>query len=314
MDNFSADNRRQNPDIFDPLGGNAEDVVAQHDQIREPAARQRSLFALLKLGERRSPRIGRDGLVNRQLLFGYPAAGILPIEGRARDRSVESQHRIERRDIPVGSEGQPHSFVEQSLERVRRLDALGPNPLLRPAAIVNGVVRLHRRNHLERREAVEIFRRNMLRVFDSESPIAVTIRLNDVAEQIEDRRNAGVTDCMHAQLQAGVIRGHQSRPHVGERLHFVRKETTRLRCVGVGLEEIRGRRPERAVGVAFHGADTQPGRAERAGNTDLGLVEPAGFHWRGIDPGGQLVAIGEIRVHRHVVVRRIHVLHAGHAE
>ncbi len=154
----------------------------------------------------------------------------------------------------------------------------------------------------------------MLRVLDAQAPIAVAVRAHDVAEEIQHRRDPGVADRVHAQLQAGVIGGHQTRSHVGQRLHLVREQAARRRRIGVRLKEIGRRRSERSVRVALHRADPQPRRPEGAMDAELRLVVPAGLHRRRIDAHRQLAAACQIGVDVDVLVRRVHVLHAGDAE
>ena len=93
------------------------------DEIGELAARDRALLAFLKLGERRAARVGAAPPPAIVIFCsGNPAVRILAVERRARRRRIQRQHRVERRDRPVGPERQPDAFVDQRPERVGRLD------------------------------------------------------------------------------------------------------------------------------------------------------------------------------------------------
>jgi hypothetical protein len=60
-----------------------------------------------------------------------------------------------------------------------------------------------------------------------------------------------------AELDSCAIRLQHAVAHGRRRLHFARQQAAILRRVGEGLEEICGARAERAVGEAFHNADSQ---------------------------------------------------------
>ena len=83
------------------------------------------------------------------------------------------------------------------------------------------MVRLHRCNHAERGEAVEIFRRDVLRVLDAKPSIALAVGAGDIREEIQNLRNSGVANRVNAQLQASRIGTHEPAAHLLDRLHFV---------------------------------------------------------------------------------------------
>ena len=54
----------------------------------------------------------------------------------------------------------------------------------RPAAIVNGVIGLHRSDDVEASETREIFLRHVLRVLNGRPLVMISVRLFDVGENI----------------------------------------------------------------------------------------------------------------------------------
>src|SRR6185369_13587251 len=119
-----------------------EDVAREQHQVREFTGGYTSLHILLKLRIRRAERICTYRLLNRDLLFRHPAIRILAIKRAARDRRVDRQQRIKRRDSPVSTKRQLRTGIEQRTKRVSRLDPLLADSFLSPTTIVNRVIRL----------------------------------------------------------------------------------------------------------------------------------------------------------------------------
>ena len=71
-------------------------------------------------------------------------------------------------------------MVQESTERVGAAGAVVADALLRPAAVIDGVVGLHRSNHVQLCESVKVFCRHVLRMFDAKAAIALTVRLHDL--------------------------------------------------------------------------------------------------------------------------------------
>src|SRR6185369_13683154 len=97
---------------------------------------------------------------------------------------------------PIGPQRQADALVEQRAKRIRRLDALRADAPLGPPAVVDGVIRLHGGDDLQRGEPIEILWRDVLRVLDPQAPVALPVRANDLTEQIENLRDGCVADGM----------------------------------------------------------------------------------------------------------------------
>ena len=66
---------------------------------------------------------------------------------------------------------------------------------------------------MELSEALKIFRRHVLGVFNAPTAIADSMLLFDLRVNIEDRRNSRVTDGMSANLQSGGVGSHHAIVH-----------------------------------------------------------------------------------------------------
>ena len=93
---------------------------------------------VLELGIRRSHRVGLERLLNAQFLLREPAVRIFAVQRGAGGCRVQRQHRIERRDSPVGAESEPYTVIEQGLKGVGPAGAVMPDTRLGPAPIVDG--------------------------------------------------------------------------------------------------------------------------------------------------------------------------------
>src|SRR5690606_39909831 len=82
------------------------------------------------------------------------------------------------------------SDLEERAERVGRADALGPDALPGPAAVVDGVVGLHGGQHAERGEAADRLGREVLRVLDAEAAVARAVaRSEEHTSELQSREN-----------------------------------------------------------------------------------------------------------------------------
>jgi hypothetical protein len=115
-------------------------------------------------------------------------------------------------------------MLEEGAEGVGAAGAVGADPVRGPATVVDRVVRLHRGDHPERREAVEVLRRHVLRVLDPQAAVGGAVRFLDLFVQVEHGRDPLVADGMHADLQAGGVGAHQPFAHRGDRVHLVRQQ------------------------------------------------------------------------------------------
>ena len=153
-----------------------------------------------------------------------------------------------------------------------RLAAVVSDAAFGPAAVVDRVIGLHGRDHVQLREAVEIFGGHVLRVLDAPAAVTCAVRFVDFGIDIEDGGDPGVTDGVRAQLQAGSVGFHHAIAHQRDGMHRVGKNAAIVGLVVEGLEEIGGRRAERAVGVGLERANAQIRAAESVADADLHLV------------------------------------------
>ena len=72
-------------------------------------------------------------------------------------------------------------------------------------AIVDGVVGLHARDNILYREALEIVRMNMLRMFYAETSIALAVRLGNIEKYVEQIPYGTVANGVHNDMQAGLV-------------------------------------------------------------------------------------------------------------
>jgi len=82
-----------------------------------------------------------------------------------------------------------------------------------PTAVVDGVIGLHGRDHVQLRKAVEVFGRHVLGVLDAPAAIAAAVVFLDFRVNVEDRRNSGVSDGVGADLQTGGVGSHHAIVH-----------------------------------------------------------------------------------------------------
>src|SRR5580698_2729917 len=119
------------------------------------------------LGERGIDGVGVDGLRDGDALLGCPAVRVFSVERFACYGSLDSCDGVERRDGPVGTEGERCACIEQRFPRVAGVNALWPKNFFGPAAVVDRMIRLHRSDHAELGEARIVGRMKMLDVFDT---------------------------------------------------------------------------------------------------------------------------------------------------
>ena len=63
------------------------------------------------------------------------------------------------------------------------------------------MVRLHGSNHTESREPADVTRTDVLRMLDTETPVACAVLLRDACEHLELRGDRTVTNRVHDHLQ-----------------------------------------------------------------------------------------------------------------
>jgi hypothetical protein len=101
---------------------------------------------------------------------------------------------------PVRAEGKHGTAVQQTSPSITELQALGPEALFCKAAIVDGVIRLHRGNDAERRKPPKIRPPQMLHVLDAETPVGGPVFPFCALQQIEYRMYCPVADRMDGDL------------------------------------------------------------------------------------------------------------------
>src|SRR5207244_636037 len=146
--------------------------------------------------------VGLDSFLDGELFLRKPAVRILAVEGSACGRSIQRQHRIEWSDVPIRADGQPNPVVEKRAEGIGAAGAVVSDAAFGPPPVINRMIGLHRRDHMQLGEAVEVLRGHVLSVFYAPAAIAGTVRFLDLSIDIEDGGNSGVTDGVAAKLKA----------------------------------------------------------------------------------------------------------------
>ena len=125
-----------------------------------------------------------------------------PLAGHA---SVQTAKRADGLNRIVGAKRQANPVLQHGVPRVGTFDPLTADAVLGPAHVRGLVRRLHRSNHFEFREALEIHRRDHLRVLDAVAAVARAIRLANGFENVESNAVGAISDGMKVQLKAGLI-------------------------------------------------------------------------------------------------------------
>ena len=105
-------------------GGIVKDVVGEHYQVCQLARFDGAFDCLLMLGKCGAHRVGVHGLRDGDALLGNPAVGILAVEGAASDGGIDAHDGIQRRNRPVGTEGECCTGIQQRFPGIARLDTL----------------------------------------------------------------------------------------------------------------------------------------------------------------------------------------------
>ena len=87
--------------------------------------------------------------------------------------------------------------VDQRTERIGGLATHRADDSLRPASVVDGVVRLHAGDDVLHREPPDVVGVDMLRVFDTETPVALAVRFGHVVVDVEQIADRAVADRVH---------------------------------------------------------------------------------------------------------------------
>src|SRR5262249_10215548 len=167
-----------------------------------------SFFGFLEFGNRGAHCVRFHRLWQSDFFFWNPSTGIFAVQRGASHCSVKSKHRIERGDRPIGPEGERYAVIEKAAPRVTVSCAIATETFFCPTAVVDGVIRLHRGNHMELCKALEIFWRHVLRVLDAKTLVMIAVLLFDIAENIQHHGDGAITDSMNADLQSGGVGAH----------------------------------------------------------------------------------------------------------
>jgi hypothetical protein len=115
------------------------------------------------------------------------------------------------------------------------------------------MVRLHGGYDVQLRETIEIFSGHVLSVFDAKTSIAIAVSFHNLGIQVEDDRNAVVTNGMSTNLKAGGIRSHHAVLHQRNRVHFVRQQAAIIWLIAELVEKVRCTRSQGAISIGFEG-------------------------------------------------------------
>jgi hypothetical protein len=137
-------------------------------------SREHAPVLIVEAGEGGSGRVGADGFLHGDLLVGDRALGVPVGERPPCDGGVDAFQGCGRRHEPVAPEREHGPGNQQRAEHVGGPDAVTAVRLC-PAAVVDGVIRLHAGNDAELPEPWDVGRREVLRVLDAEPPIACTM-------------------------------------------------------------------------------------------------------------------------------------------
>ena len=129
-------------------------------------------------------------------------------------------------------------MIEKRAESVGSAGTIVADALLRPAAVVDGVIRLDGGDDGELCEALEVFGRHMLRVLDAEAAVEGPMGFGHFRVQIKNDRDPLVADGMGAKLKTSSVGLHHPIAHERERLHFIGKQAVIIGLIGERLEEI----------------------------------------------------------------------------
>src|SRR5438034_4828974 len=177
---LSSDESLHDFSLANFLWCDAEDILAEQDHVSEFPGNDRSLFVLQTFCKCRTHGVGLDGLGNRQFLLWKPAIRILSIQGCARNRSVDGEHRIQRSNIPIRSKSKPHTVIQKCAECVRAAGAITTDACLGKATVIDRVIGLHRSDYVQFRESIKILCGHMLRVLDAEPAVCLSVRLHNL--------------------------------------------------------------------------------------------------------------------------------------
>ncbi len=102
-------------------------------------------------------------------------------------------------------EGEPGTAVEQRSKGVGGSDPFRADALLRPAAVVNGMIGLHGRDDAQAREAGDVLPPQVLGVLGAEPAVPRAVRRGHAVEDVEQEGVGPFADGVHDHLEPGRI-------------------------------------------------------------------------------------------------------------
>src|SRR5260370_2261437 len=153
--------------VLDFLRGDGEQIRIKNYDVRQFSRRDRSLFLFAEFRKSRAHGVGLDSFLQRELLLGEPAVGVFAVERCSRNGGVEAEHGIHGRDRPIASEGEANAVVEKRSKGVGCLSTLMADAFFLPAAVVDGMVRLHLSDDTELSETRGVIGPKILGVLDA---------------------------------------------------------------------------------------------------------------------------------------------------
>src|SRR5215471_8131849 len=235
-----------------------EYVLRQHDDVGQKARRQHSLLALRELGKSAIRRVGPDSFFDGYLLLRHPTLWILSIDSLARYRSINPKYRRQWSYCPIRSKCQVCPGIDERTERVGCLYAVRSDSLLRPAAVVDRMIGLNRRNHSQLCEARDIRGQQVLGVFDAEPAVTSAISLLCLFKVIQDDVIGFITNRMHRALEACCVGIDDVLFQFALGNIVVGHQPGGVRRIRERLKEQGGRRTERPVHERLQAAQAQP--------------------------------------------------------
>src|SRR5260370_17606135 len=107
------------------------------------------------------------------------------IERRPSHGGVDRKNWIKRHYVPICSEGEAHTMIEEGAKSIGAAGAVVAQKRLSPAAIINRLVGLHRSYDFQFRKAVKIFCGHVLRMFNAQAAVTLALGFCDLAIHID---------------------------------------------------------------------------------------------------------------------------------
>ncbi len=212
------------------------------------------------------------------------------------DGSMDAQQRIKRRHRPVRAASQADAGVRQRAEGICEAGAFRADPALGPAAVVDDMGRLDRGDDFLAGDPGDIFRPQMLGVFDPEPAVARAVGLGDTFEDVEQQGIGAIAYGMDRNRNPRLVRLADTAFHFPFGEHFLLQQPAIAGGVAVRFKEIRRAPSQRTVGESFQATEAQPGvggGAEFESRQRLPGAVPVDKGQPGVNPARQFIAAAE---------------------